>query len=347
MTRSRVLQKKAAIFTALLIGLISCKDDDIEIVRYDFSEAFKNVEVGSVNTPADPDLPIENVEPATITTETTESTNLIADITDGSTDTTTDAVITDVEDIVSDNFSATDVETAATLDQAGIDSFLAGSLSTEQEILAQNIQALYGSSRDLSAYMPSVEYTLGGSGKIALSLPNVQGVSAEDFEGYPGDATCYMEAETLYQETIAPAVEQRDSALATVTANYNARLQEAAARNTARIEQINADYDEGIESLNSTAAALIAAAENLTDEDEKEAILQLAYSYLVVGKYLLDLYKTEALAYVSQLYAEEVEAIENRYNENVAQIEAEFAAAIAEAKAVRDAAFLTCHNQGG
>ena len=347
MTTFKLSHKAVALFTALLVVLISCKDDDIQIVTYDFSDAFENVEVGAVNTPADPDLPIQNVDPATITTETTESTNLITDITDGTTDATTDEVIADVEDIVSNYFSTADLDAAAALDQEAIDSFLAGSLSSEQEALVQSIIALYGSSRDLSAYMPSVEYMLGGAGKMALSIPDIQGVSADDFAGYPGDATCYVAAETLYQEKIAPAVEQRDLALATVTSNYNSRLQQAGTRNTARIQQINADYEAGIETLNTGAAALIDAAANLTDADQQKAILQLAYSYLVVGKYLLDSYKTQATAYVNQLEVEEIEAIENRYDENVTQIEADFSAAIAEAKAVRNASFETCHNQGG
>ena len=347
MTTFKLHHKALALFTALLVVLASCKDDDIQIVTYDFSDAFENVEVGTVNTPADPDLPIENVDAATITTETTESSDLITDITDGTTDATTDGVIADVEDIVSNYFSTADLDAAATLDQAAIDSFLAGSLSSEQEALAQSIIALYGSSRDLSAYMPSVDYTLGGAGKISLSLPNIQGVSADDFAGYPGDATCYVAAETLYQQKIAPAVEQRDLALATVTSNYNSRLQQAGTRNTAHIQQINADYESGIEALNTGAAALIAAASNLSDADQQQAILQLAYSYLVVGKYLLDLYKTQATAYVNQLEAEEIEAIENRYNENVTQIEADFQSAIADAKAVRNTSFETCHNQGG
>ncbi len=347
MTIFKTQYNAAALCTALLLVLASCKDDDIQIVTYDFTDAFDNVEVGAVNTPADPDLPIENVDAATITSETSEFAALITDITDGTTDATTDGVIADVEEIVSNYFSTADLEAAAALDQAAIDSFLAGSLTTEQEALAQSIIALYGSSRDLSAYMPSVEYTLGGSGKMALSIPDIQGVSADDFAGYPGDATCYVAAETLYQEKIAPAVEQRDLALATVTSNYNSRLQQAGTRNTARIQQINADYESGIEALNTNASALITAAANLTDIDQQQAILQLAHAYLVVGKYLLELYKTQALAYVDQLEAEEIEAIENRYNANVNQIEADFSAAIAEAKAVRDSSFETCHNQGG
>ena len=347
MTIFKTQYNAAALCTALLLVLASCKDDDIQIVTYDFTDAFDNVEVGAVNTPADPDLPIENVDAATITAETSEFAALITDITDGTTDATTDGVIADVEEIVSNYFSTADLEAAAALDQAAIDSFLAGSLTTEQEALAQSIIALYGSSRDLSAYMPSVEYTLGGSGKMALSIPDIQGVSADDFAGYPGDATCYVAAETLYQEKIAPAVEQRDLALATVTSNYNSRLQQAGTRNTARIQQINADYESGIEALNTNASALITAAANLTDIDQQQAILQLAHAYLVVGKYLLELYKTQALAYVDQLEAEEIEAIENRYNANVNQIEADFSAAIAEAKAVRDSSFETCHNQGG
>ena len=76
--------------------------------------------------------------------------------------------------------------------------------------------------------------------KNSFIITKYSGVSADDFAGYPGDATCYVAAETLYQEKIAPAVEQRDLALATVTSNYNTRPQQAGTRNT-RIQQINAD----------------------------------------------------------------------------------------------------------
>jgi hypothetical protein len=332
---------------ALLLVLGACKDDDIRIVTYDFSDAFDNVELGTVNTPTNPPLEIENLESPTVTTESTESTNLITDITDGATDATTDAVIADVESIVNTYFDATDIATASALDAAGIDAILAASLSADQTQLAQEVLNLSGSGIDISAYLPTVEYNLGGSGKSGLTLPDIQGVSADDFIGYPGDATCYVTAENQYQQTIAPAVAQRDAAIAAVTAEYNSLLAEVDTRKTERIQQINADYDATIEALDNGAAALIAAAANLTDANQQAAILQLAYTYLVVGKYLMDVYKAEALARVDQLAAEETQAIEDQYNNNLDQIEADFQASIAQAKDVRNAAFEACHNQGG
>ena len=330
-----------------LLVLGACKDDDIRIVTYDFSDAFDNVELGTVNTPTNPPLEIENLESPTVTTESTESTNLITDITDGATDATTDAVIADVESIVNSYFDATDIATASALDAAGIDAILAASLSADQTQLAQEVLNLSGSGIDISAYLPTVEYNLGGSGKSGLTLPDIQGVSADDFIGYPGDATCYVTAENQYQQTIAPAVAQRDAAIAAVTAEYNSLLADVDTRKTERIQQINADYDATIEALDNGAAALIAAAANLTDANQQAAILQLAYTYLVVGKYLMDVYKAEALARVDQLAAEETQAIEDQYNNNLDQIEADFQASIAQAKDVRNAAFEACHNQGG
>ena len=332
---------------AFLLVLGACKDDDIRIVTYDFSDAFDNVELGTVNTPTNPPLEIENLESPTVTTESTESTNLITDITDGATDATTDAVIADVESIVNSYFDATDIATASALDAAGIDAILAASLSADQTQLAQEVLNLSGSGIDISAYLPTVEYNLGGSGKSGLSIPDIQGVSADDFIGYPGDATCYVTAENQYQQTIAPAVAQRDAAIAAVTAEYNSLLADVDTRKTERIQQINADYETTIDALYNGAAALIAGAENLTDANQQAAILQLAYTYLVVGKYLMDVYKAEALARVDQLAAEETQAIEDQYNNNLDQIEADFQASIAQAKDVRNAAFEACHNQGG
>ena len=332
---------------ALMVLLGACKDDDIRIVTYDFSDAFDNVEIGTVNTPTNPPLEIENLEPPTVTTESTESTDLITDITDGATDATTDEVIADVESIVNSYFDATDSATASALDVAAVDALLAAPLSADQTQLAQEVLNLSGSGIDISAYLPTVEYNLGGSGKSGLSIPDIQGVSSDDFIGYPGDATCYVTAENQYQQTIAPAVAQRDAAIAAVTAEYNSLLADVDTRKTERIQQINADYDATIEALDNGAAALIAAAANLTDANQQAAILQLAYTYLVVGKYLMDVYKAEALARVDQLAAEETQAIEDQYNNNLDQIEADFQASIAQAKDVRNAAFEACHNQGG
>ena len=206
---------------------------------------------------------------------------------------------------------------------------------------------LAGSSFDISAYLPTVDYTLGGSGKSALSLPDVQGVSLADYADYPGDAACYVAAENAYQAAIAPAVVQRDAAIAAVTAQYNTLLAEVETRKATRIQDVNDAYDAGIMAITDVANALLDAAENLTDANQQAAIQQLAYTILVVGKYLLDEYKAEALTYIEQLAAEETQAIEDQYNDNLNQIEAGFQAAIADAKAVRDEAFLNCHNQGG
>ena len=332
---------------ALMVLLGACKDDDIRIVTYDFSDAFENVEIGTVNTPTNPPLEVENLEPATTTVESTESTNLITDITDGTTDATTDEVIADVESIVSSYFDATDTATASTLDAAAVDALLAAPLSTDQTQLAQEVLNLSGSGIDISAYLPTVDYTLGGSGKSGLSLPDIQGVSAEDFAGYPGDATCYVTAENQYQQAIAPAVAQRDAAIAAVTAEYNTLLAEVDTRKAARTQEVNDAYDAGIMAITDVANALLDAAANLTDANQQAAIQQLAYTILVVGKYLLDEYKAEALTYIDQLAAEETQAIEDQYNDNLDQIEADFQAAVADAKAVRDAAFEACHNQGG
>ena len=332
---------------ALMVLLGACKDDDIRIVTYDFSDTFENVEIGTVNTPTNPPLEVENLEPATTTAESTESTNLITDITDGTTDATTDEVIADVESIVSSYFDATDTAAASALDAAAVDALLAAPLSADQTQLAQEVLNLSGSGIDISAYLPTVDYTLGGSGKAGLSLPDIQGVSAEDFAGYPGDATCYVTAENQYQQAIAPAVAQRDAAIAAVTAQYNTLLAEVETRKAARTQDVNDAYDAGIMAITDVANALLDAATNLTDANQQAAIQQLAYTILVVGKYLLDEYKTEALTYIDQLAAEETQAIEDQYNDNLDQIEADFQAAIADAKAARNAAFEACHNQGG
>ena len=68
---------------------------------------------------------------------------------------------------------------------------------------------------------------------------------------------------------------------------------------------------------------------------------------MVAGKELLDTYKAEAIAYAAELKAQEIQEAEDRLNELLVQIDADFEEAIAQAKAVRDNAFNNCHNQGG
>jgi len=197
--------------------------------------------------------------------------------------------------------------------------------------------------------LPTISYDFGsGSSKEAgITIPDIQGVSAEDFAGYPGEATCYVAAENAYQEAIAPAVEARDDAIASVTATYEQRLAEAEAREIERIDNINEEYETNLQVLNDTANELLDAASNLTDPQEQQAIQELVYIYLLAGKELLDTYKAEAIAYAAELKAQEIQEAEERYNELLAEIDADFEEAIAQAKAVRDNAFNNCHNQGG
>jgi len=339
---------KSLVFICFSIFLVNCKDDDINIIIYDFEDDFKNVDVGQVDTPSDPPISITQQNPASFSGSSDETNNLVADITDGSANANSQSIIDGTQSFSAAYFSAEDSEIAENLNTENVANLLSQPLSTQAQSIAQSALQeadTYG----IAELLPTISYDFGsGSSKEAgITIPDIQGVSAEDFAGYPGEATCYVAAENAYQEAIAPAVEARDDAIASVTATYEQRLAEAEAREIERIDNINEEYETNLQVLNDTANELLDAASNLTDPQEQQAIQELVYIYLLAGKELLDTYKAEAIAYAAELKAQEIQEAEERYNELLAEIDADFEEAIAQAKAVRDNAFNNCHNQGG
>jgi len=349
MSHSKILKLvKSLLLICISIFLINCKDDDINIIIYDFEDDFKNVNVGQVDTPSDPPITITQQNPASFSGSSDATNNLVADITDGSANANSQSIIDGTQSFSAAYFSAEDSEIAGNLNAENVANLLSQSLSAQAQSIAQNAIA-EADNYGITELLPSISYDFGsGTSKEAgITIPDIQGVSAEDFAGYPGDATCYVSAENAYQKAIAPAVEARDDAIATVTATYQQRLAEAEARETERIDNINEEYQTNLQVLNDTANELLDAAANLTDPLAQQAIQKLVYIYLVAGKELLDTYKTEALAYAAELKAQEIQEAEDRLNELLAEIDADFEEAISQAKAVRDNAFNNCHNQGG
>ena len=349
MSRSKFIQAlKSLTLICLSILLVNCKDDDIQIVLYDFDEGFKYVEIGEVNTPSDPPISITQQNPASFTGSSDDTNNLVADITDGSANANSQSIIEGTQSFTEEYFSTEDSEIAENLNSENVATLLSQPLSAQAQSIAQNAIA-EADNYGITELLPSISYDFGSgtSKESGISIPDIQGVSAEDFAGYPGDATCYVAAENAYQAAIAPAVEARDEAIATVTATYEQRVAEAEAREAERIAAINEEYQTNLQILNETANELLDAAANLTEAEEQQAIQELVYIYLVAGKELLDTYKAEAIAYAAELKAQEIQEAEDRLNELLVQIDADFEEAIAQAKAVRDNAFNNCHNQGG
>ena len=345
-TPYQIIRSVFLIFIGILI--ISCKDDDIPIIVYDFEENFKDVEIGQVEVPSDPPITITQQNPASFSGSSDDTNNLVADITDGSTNANSQSIIDGTQSFSAAYFSLEDSEIAENLNSENVADLLGQPLSTQAQNIAQNALA-EADNYGIAELLPSISYDFGsGTAKESgITIPDIQGVSEEDFAGYPGDASCYVSAENAYQAAIAPAVEARDEAIATVTATYEQRVAEAEAREAERIADINEEYETNLQILNDTANELLDAAANLTDPEEQQAIQELVYIYLLAGKELLDIYKSEAIAYAAELKAQEIQEAENRLNELLAQIEADFNEAIAEAKAARDNAFLNCHSQGG
>ena len=345
-TPYHIVRSVFLIFLGILI--IGCKDDDIPIIVYDFEENFKDVEIGQVEVPSDPPITITQQNPASFSGSSDDTNNLVADITDGSTNANSQSIIDGTQSFSSAYFSLEDSEIAENLNSENVADLLGQPLSTQAQNIAQNALA-EADNYGISELLPSISYEFGsGTAKESgITIPDIQGVSAEDFAGYPGEASCYVSAENAYQAAIAPAVEARDEAIATVTATYQQRVAEAEAREAERIAAINEEYQTNLQILNETANELLDAAANLTEAEEQQAIQELVYIYLVAGKELLDTYKAEAIAYAAELKAQEIQEAEDRLNELLVQIDADFEEAIAQAKALRDNAFNNCHNQGG
>ena len=349
MSRSKFIQAlKSLTLICLSILLVNCKDDEIRIVLYDFDEGFKYVEIGQVDTPSDPPISITQQNPASFSGSSDDTNNLVADITDGSANANSQSIIEGTQSFTEEYFSTEDSEIAENLNAENVANLLSQPLSAQAQSIAQNA-ITEADNYGIAELLPSISYDFGSgtSKESGISIPDIQGVSAEDFAGYPGDATCYVAAENAYQAAIAPAVEARDEAIATVTATYQQRVAEAEAREAERIAAINEEYQTNLQILNETANELLDAAANLTEAEEQQAIQELVYIYLVAGKELLDTYKAEAIAYAAELKAQEIQEAEDRLNELLVQIDADFEEAIAQAKALRDNAFNNCHNQGG
>ena len=150
---------------------------------------------------------------------------MVADITDGSANANSQSIIDGTQSFSAAYFSAEDSEIAENLNTENVANLLSQPLSTQAQSIAQSALQeadTYG----IAQLLPTISYDFGsGTSKEAgITIPDIQGVSAEDFAGYPGEATCYVAAENAYQEAIAPAVEARDDVINSVTATYEQRL---------------------------------------------------------------------------------------------------------------------------
>jgi hypothetical protein len=195
--------------------------------------------------------------------------------------------------------------------------------------------------------LPTLTYSFDGGAKKSLELPDVESNNLIDFSGYPGDALCYSTAVNTYEDKIKPAKEARDNAQISYQNTLQQRLLAADERQDDRAATLQAEIEAYLNALDSDSNELLDAISNLSDSKVEETLKQFTFIYVVVGKQLLETYGEEGAANLDALNAAEIQVAEDRLNELLAQINADFEEAIAQAKAVRDNTFNNCHNQGG
>jgi hypothetical protein len=344
-TQSLSSKTTAAVFG--LIILVACQDKTppSDVIQYDFTDQFNSVNVKDVTPPADPAITYNDPEPATYSGETAEYSGLIADITDGTSDSNTETIIAEVSTFVSASFDTEAETAAANLNAQTISDLISNPLDENAKTLAAN--ALNNQDiLDLNL-LPTLTYSFDGGAKKSLELPNVESINLIDFSGYPGDALCYSTAVNTYESKIKPAQEARDNAQISYQNTLQQRLLAADERQDDRAAALQAEIEAYLNTLASDSNELLDAISNLSDSNDEETLKQLTYIYAIVGKLLLETYSEEGAANLDALNAAEIQEAEERYLSLLEDLEAIFEDAIAQAYQILLQAFASCHNQGG
>jgi hypothetical protein len=340
-----ILKRSVAIFCILLIAACQDKTPPSDVIQYDFTDQFNSVNVKDVTPPADPAITYNDPEPATYSGETAEYSGLIADITDGTSDSNTETIIAEVSTFVSASFDTEAETSAANLNAQTVSDLISNPLDENAKTLAAN--ALNNQDiLDLNL-LPTLTYSFDGGAKKDLVLPDVQSINLVDFSGYPGDALCYSTAVNTYEDKIKPAQEAKDNAQISYQNTLQQRLLAADERQDDRAAALQAEIEAYLNTLASDSNELLDAISNLSDSNDEETLKQLTYIYAIVGKLLLETYSEEGAANLDALNEAEIQEAEERYLSLLEDLEAIFEDAIAQAYQILLQAFASCHNQGG
>ena len=340
-----VFKRSIAIFCVLLTAACQDKTPPSDVIQYDFEDQFNSVNVKDVNPPADPAITYNDPEPATYTGESAEFTGLISDITDGTSDSNTETIIAEVATFVSASFDSEAETAAANLNAQSVSDLISNPLDENAKALASdalNNQDII----DLNV-LPTLTYSFDGGAKKSLDLPDVESINLVDFSGYPGDALCYSTAVNTYEDKIKPAQEAKDNAQISYQNTLQQRLLAADQRLEDRAAALQSEIETYLSTLGTDSNELLEAIANLSDESDEEALKQLTYIYIIVGKLLLETYGEEGNANLDTLNEAEIQEAEERYLSLLEDLEAIFEDAIALAYQVLLQAFASCHNQGG
>ena len=340
-----VLKRSIAIFCVLLTAACQDENPPSDVIQYDFTDQFNSVNIKDVTPPADPAITYNDPEPATYTGESVEFSGLISDITDGTSDSNTETIIAEVASFVSTSFDFEAETAAANLNAQSVSDLISNPLDENAKALASN--ALNNQEiLDLNV-LPTLTYSFDGGTNKSLDLPDVESINLVDFSGYPGDALCYATAVNTYEDKIKPAQEAKDNAQISYQNTLQQRLLAADQRLEDRAAALQSEIEAYLSTLGTDSNELLDAIANLSDESDEEALKQLTYIYIVVGKLLLETYGEEGNANIDALNEAEIQDAEERYLSLLEDLEAIFEDAIAQAYQILLQAFASCHNQGG
>lgn len=334
-----------SIFCSLLIIACEDKTPHSNVIQYDFEDQFNSVNVKDVNPPADPAITYNDPEPATYAGKSAEFSGLISDITNGTSDYNTESIIAEVSTFVSASFD-TEAETAsADLNTQSVSELISNPLDENAKILATN--ALNNQDiLDLNV-LPTLTYSFDIGATKNLDLPDVESTNPIDFSGYPGDQLCYSTAVSTYEAKIKPAQEAKDNAQIGYQNTLQQRLLAANERLEDRTTALQSEIQVYLSTLGANSNELLEAIANSSDESDEEALKQLAYIYIVVGKLLLENYGEEGINNLDVINEAEIQDAEERYLSLLDDLEAIFEDAIALIYQILLQAIENCHNQGG
>jgi len=342
---SHTIKVIASVLSCLLIFACQDKNPPSDVIQYDFTDQFNTVNVKDVTPPADPAITYNDPEPATYTGESAEFSGLISDIADGTSDSNTETIIAEVATFVSASFGSEAETAASNLNAQSVSDLITNPLDENAKALASdalNNQDII----DLNV-LPTLTYSFDGGAKKSLDLPDVESINFIDFSGYPGDALCYSTAVNTYEDKIKPAQEAKDNAQISYQNTLQQRLLAADQRLEDRAAALQSEIETYLSTLGTDSNELLEAIANLSDESDEEALKQLTYIYIIVGKLLLETYGEEGNANLDTLNEAEIQEAEERYLSLLEDLEAIFEDAIALAYQVLLQAFASCHNQGG
>ncbi|MGY6522246.1 MAG: hypothetical protein ACXIUD_10975 [Mongoliitalea sp.] len=338
------------LFLSLGIALFQCTGKDLEFLDpFNFvNNDFENI--GTIPTVNDPD-PAPVIPPLAQIVQPEITQAVITDITGATSpaDITpaNQAVLADVSEAIA---ALTPAQQAVFATEVGGLSAIriAEILTNESALSAEALAAVEAllANPDMQALFPE------------LRLPQAVPPAAElDFdwieEGLNARINtlvgpCADAARAAYDQAVIRITQNRDTQLATFTANFDRRTQEAATRATNRIAQVNTLYQQRLGTVQTIATNLLLAANAIqpTDAILANRIRQFAFVYTVSWRTALfeglaaDLVAIEAarLADIANATAARDAAI--------ASLTTAFNAAIQEANNILNTALNSCHNQG-